>query len=387
MSFVDKFKKILFDEETEEVEVRAELPERSPKTKRVEEKKEKAGFIEYHNEEDTITELKLPKEEIMEEEKKPFNFPQDIDYAEESVTPSHSVFDDFDMDFMRDDEQDSKLVKDVNSFSVKNDDRYDTREVKDYRKIINKEEEVREKKPFINTPIISPVWGILDKNYRPEEIVDRKDNLTKVNTGVTSPRSFGPVSYNDQPLMPKKAQKDKKVEEVKEENTSLKEELVELNTTITDLINETMSEVVEDNSYEKEELAAIEASIQEETKPSHSLDDVVIKTENYDDIEDITRDIEANLEDNDGIENEKEVINNIEDAFESTSEFDSITENDAKEEESVFDSEDSDEEELVDLESLVNKKPDDEDDSGLDNTIETDLFNLIDSMYKDDEDE
>lgn len=384
MSFVDKFKKILFDEETEEVEVREELPERSPKSKRTEEKKEQAGFIEYHNEEeDTITELKLPKEEMIEGEKKSFNFPQDIDYAEESSSPSHSVFDDFDMDFMGDDDQDSKLVKDVNSFSVKNDDRRDTREVRDYRKILKTEEEVREKKPFTNTPVISPVWGILDKNYRPEEIVERKDGLTKVNTGVTSPRSFGPVSYNDQPLVPKKA---KKVEEEEEKNSSLKEELVELNTTITDLINETIAEVVEDNSYEKDELAAIEESIQEEARPSHSLDDVVIKTENYDDIDDITRDIEASLEASEGIEIEKEVINNIEDAFESTSEFDSITENDAKDEEPVFDSEE-DEEELVDLEALVDKKADDEDDSGLDNTIETDLFNLIDSMYKDNEDE
>ena len=61
MSFVDKFKKILFDD----VDDNEELPERTPKGKK-EEKHESSGFIDYHNkeeyEENPIRELKIPKQ-------------------------------------------------------------------------------------------------------------------------------------------------------------------------------------------------------------------------------------------------------------------------------------------------------------------------------------
>ena len=40
-------------------------------------------------------------------------------------------------------------------------------------------EEVKEKKVFKPTPIISPVYGVLDKNYHKEDIVSRQDVKTK----------------------------------------------------------------------------------------------------------------------------------------------------------------------------------------------------------------
>lgn len=385
MGLVDKFKKILFDD-ADDMDTQEPLPERTPKNRKIESKKESTGFIEYHHEEEEenpITELKIPTEEPVEE-KTEVSFSRDYDvYDEEPVAPQHHGFDDFDnfdMNFLNEDPDEIKLVKNVNSYNVNQDQRKETREIKDYRKMLsNDSEEVHEKKPFTNTPVISPVWGILDKNYKPEEIVDRTEALTKVNTGAV-PRSYGPVSYNDQPLIPRK-KKEVKKEEVKEEKEeestpSLKEELVELNTTITELMHDDEPEPVDESpSYEEID------DIDEELEPTHSLDDVVIKTENYDDYEDMSES---------SIENEKTVNNNIEDAFESTSEFDSIKENDeqiTEETEEIEEDEEDEDEELVDLESIVNKEPDDEDDSGLDNTIETDLFNLIDSMYKDNEEE
>ena len=380
MSFVDKFKKILFDDVEEGNEPSEQLPERTPKNNRVQEKHTSTGFIEYHHDdEDTITELKVPKEEEIVEEKKTFTFPQDIDYPiEEPEIETHNDYDDFDRDFLNVVQEESRFVKDVNSYNVNHEEKERIREVKDYRKMLSNENEepTYEKKPFTNTPVISPVWGILDKNYKPEEIVDRTETLTKVNTGAV-PRSYGPVSYNDQPLIQRRNKKVEVVEEVEEteeveeaETPALKEELVELNTTISDLINDTVNPNFDDTAdLEKE----IESVIDEDIEPTHSLDDVVIKTDNYDEYEDIYENA-----DDSSIKTKKRANNIIEDAFESTSEFDSINENDAK---------DDEEEELVDLESIVNKEPDDEDDSGLDNTIETDLFNLIDSMYKDNEDE
>lgn len=389
MGFMDKVKKILFDEDVVEVPVSSdELPERTPKNVKKEEKHESTGFIEYHKseevEEDPIKEIKVPKEEVVvkEEEEKKFNFPEDIDFEREIPTRQKN-YDDMDLSLF-DDELDVKSEGIVNSYRVsKKPQEPVKKEITDYRKMLGNEKGETEKKPFQNTPVISPVWGILDKNYKPEEIVNRAERLTKVNTGAV-PRSYGPVSYNDQPLPVKRYDtKDK------EEKKSLKEDLVELNSTISDMISEDAEEEKKEIKEElpKDEIHDLEKKIEniveEEIVPTHSIDDIhdeanddeVIQTSNYDDYEELS----TSYDDVKSIEDEENEHNNIEDAFESTSEFDSIRKNDTQ---------DDEDEPEVDLETLVDKKDDDDDDdSGLDNTIETDLFNLIDSMYKDDEEE
>lgn len=387
MGIMDKVKKILFDEDVVEVPVSSdELPERTPKSVKKEDKHESTGFIEYHKheevEEDPIKEIKVPKEEKEpEEEKKRFNFPEDIDFEREIPTRQKN-YEDMDLSLF-DDEDDIKSEGIVNSYRVSEPVKEPVKkEIKDYRKMLGSEKGEVEKKPFQNTPVISPVWGILDKNYKPEEIVTRAEKLTKVNTGAV-PRSYGPVSYNDQPLPVKKYTKP-------EDKKSLKEDLVELNSTISDMINEDIEEKREEIKKElpKDEVRdfenEIENIVEEEILPTHSIEDIheeetgdeVIQTSDYDDYEELT----TSYQDNKSINDEENEHNSIEDAFESTSEFDSIKKRDIHED-------DDEEEPLVDLETLVNKKDDDEDDAGLDNTIETDLFNLIDSMYKDDEEE
>lgn len=399
MSFVDKFKKILFDD----VDDSEELPERAPKAKKEPVKSDSRGFIEYHNEEEEenpIREIKIPQEEKVpqkvEEQIDKFNFPIDteFDVPETKIPTRQRNYEDMDINFLNDEpEEEIKLVKEVNSFTTTPKDpvRRD-RDTKDYRKILEESsKEVKEKKPFTNTPVISPVWGILDKNYKPEEIVDRTDALTKVNTGAI-PRTYGPVSYNDQPLVQKKKpQKLEKADVVKEPQKKISEkkiaqteELIELNTAITDLINEPIEEEKEEiikTPLKKAKKEVRKTPIEEENDvPTHSIDDIdddIIQTDNYDEIESVDTNLKKS-----SIEDSENDNNNIEDAFESTSEFDSIRENDTVEE-----SPDEDDDEAVDMESIISRPDEDEseDDEGLDNTIETDLFNLIDSMYKDED--
>lgn len=398
MSFVDKFKKILFDD----IDDSEELPERTPKAKKEPVKSDGRGFIEYHNEEEEenpIREIKIPQEEKttqkVEEQIEKFNFPIDteFDVPETKIPTRQRNYEDMDINFLDDEpEEEIKLVKEVNSFTTTPKDpvRRD-RDTKDYRKILEESsKEVKEKKPFTNTPVISPVWGILDKNYKPEEIVDRTDALTKVNTGAV-PRTYGPVSYNDQPLVQKK--RPQKVEKTDLDKEALKkqpekkfaqtEELIELNTAITDLINEPIEEEKEEiikTPVKKAKKEVRKSPIEEENDvPTHSIDDIdddIIQTDNYDEIESVDTNLEKSSID--AAENDN---NNIEDAFESTSEFDSIRENDTVEEDNDED------DEAVDMESIISRPDEDdaEDDEGLDNTIETDLFNLIDSMYKDED--
>lgn len=49
----------------------------------------------------------------------------------------------------------------------------------------NKPLEKQEKKQFKPTPIISPVYGVLDKNYHKEDIVHKPKNVARINDNVT----------------------------------------------------------------------------------------------------------------------------------------------------------------------------------------------------------
>lgn len=376
MGLFDKIKGILFDEEVVEVPVNSdELPEREPKSVK---KEELRGFKDYHSEdvveEDTIKEVVIPKEEeVVKEEKvlpeRTFNMPIDFEMEEELPLRSRVTSDEDTLEYRLEPRVEREVPKVIDT-PRRNE------EVKDYKKIISEKEETTFKKPFRVTPIISPVYGILDKNYTPDEVVERRESINRINNNVTRPRTFGPVSYNDQPLPKAKTV----------ESKSLKEELVELNSTISDLIEDTIEEKVSSPSVEitRTEVIVSEPnrvieSVTEETVYNPVVEeevvippeeDIVIQTPNYDDFE------------TSGIENEYIGNNNIEDAFESTSEFNTINETDK------FDSVEE-EESPISIEQIINN-PDslDNEEDHLDDTIETDLFNLIDSMYKhDDEDE
>lgn len=439
MGVVDKLKKILFDEEDVEVPVNTgELPEKelrivadnlekkvaSSKTSTKKEEAPTRSFKDYHeyDDEDTIVELKVPAYDEEEEEEQPKIPEKRIKFP----------IDDFD-DFDDDDEDDyvptrierveepkksaprsesSRIPKYVSD--LRNEQHKEPREEKDYRKIIHELDD-ENKKPFEVTPIISPVFGVLNKNYKQEEVDEKKALITQVNSGAKS-RMYGPVSYNDAPLpRPPKFEPKK---------NGLKEELVELNSTISDLISD---KVIDESDIEMP-AKIVPDPVEEIDIPkiadTEDDDDLVIATENYDEIPA-------------SIEMPSKGHTSIEDAFESTSEFDEITDYDREvekrsieeevddeiieeeeyippyqgdeedleeveeivEEEEIIDEEEDEVEEEVEEKKTTRKRPkpveieeilekeEAEDDDRLTDTIETDLFNLIDSMYKDEEED
>ena len=146
MGVFKKLKDVLFDIEEEEIPVI---------TKTTEEKKvvssEKENKIKV--EENTIKEIKIPKEELPEKEivKKPepkFNFP--LDMEDKPVSRASRSF-----DFS---EPDPKA-----------------HEPKDYSRILREEPKKDAHKPFKPTPVISPVYGILDQNYSKDDIIVKTD--------------------------------------------------------------------------------------------------------------------------------------------------------------------------------------------------------------------
>lgn len=454
MGVMDKLKKILFDEEDVEIPVNSdELPERELRIvadkleKKVASRSSKReveparGFKDYHldddEDEDTIVELKVPKEEEEHEhpqtQEKRIKFPIDDfdDDDDDEYVPTRSARDEESKSTYARREtpvsetsrtESSRIPKYISD--IANESKKEPREEKDYRKIIHDLED-ENKKPFEVTPIISPVFGVLNKNYKQEELAEKKAIITQTNSGAKS-RLYGPVSYNDAPL-PKPP-----VFEAKKNN--LKEELVELNSTISDLISD--NNEVDESEIELPAKIAIDDDLTETIDIPKIIDnedteddDLIIETENYDEMPS-------------SIETSSNAHTNIEDAFEPTSEFDSITdydrevehrsieeeisEDEYEEDEPVEYEEDfvashkieEDDEDLEEVEikedKVVSKKSkprktkeveeeisetEDEnekeyekyekesDDEHLTDTIETDLFNLIDSMYKDDEDE
>ena len=392
MGLFDKIKGILFDEEVIDVPVNDnELPERTPKK---EKKEEARGFKDYRAqeelvEEDPIVEVKVPKnEEKYEEVREPkgFNLQEDFEIFDEIPTRARYEGDtqeyrveeqsirqpervdtriDSRIDRVREPRKDYKELAKVET-STK------TNEVKDYKRIVNETKETTFKKPFKVTPIISPVYGILDKNYTADEVLERREQINLVNNGVTKkPRTFSSVGYSDQPL-PKGNGSGL--------SSKMKKELVELNSTINEMIEDAKLEETREIEITRTEIKVTEqpveppVTIKEVKKPvivKEKFEDTepIIVTPNYDEIE------------TSGIENAYIGNNNVEDAFESTGEFNKISEFDERKE--------VEEEAPISIEEIINNrdKLEDEDDH-LEDTIETDLFNLIDSMYKrDDEDE
>ena len=141
MGLFDKVKNILFDEE--EVEI--------PVIKK-EEIKEK-----LKEEENPIKEIKIPKDDFSDKEnyksESTFTFP--IDFEEEEI-----------------------ITKEIEKPVVETYKPVKKQEKRDYSDFLYRKEE---KKHFKPTPIISPVYGILDQNYKKEDVIVRKDILRRPN--------------------------------------------------------------------------------------------------------------------------------------------------------------------------------------------------------------
>ena len=152
MGLLDKMKNLF----TEEVEVEVEEPK---KEKKLEIKKEKKQPKEEIQKEVIQVEIPSPavvKEQPKEEKKEEYKFP---------------FFDDNDFDTI--------------------DVRKRREERKETKEVYNPPKE--EKKVFKPSPIISPVYGFLDKNYQKEEIIQKKNdyNPRKATVDEIRDRAYG----------------------------------------------------------------------------------------------------------------------------------------------------------------------------------------------------
>ena len=222
MKLIEKLKNVFFEEVPED-EDEEELPQTFAKKIEVPKKVEPPKVQEFKREEKPVIHEEI---EIEEEEDNNSLLEEEEDKKEESVFPM--MFDD---DDFLEDEKDMDDTREI-PVTYKREDR-EERELYQGKRELSYIESVRkpnyshtksyyeekETKGFRPSPIISPVYGVLDKNYRKEEVVAKKE--TKVSIGrnnnfdldAVRNKAFG---RDDEEISDKKT-RESKVEDEKED--------------------------------------------------------------------------------------------------------------------------------------------------------------------------
>lgn len=253
MGLLDKVKNILFDEE----EVEVPIIKNDIKSDELNEENE--------IEKDTIKEIKLPKDDFSDKEyrsESTFTFPIDFEDEEPVIVPEKPV-----------------IKKPVDDYKINR-----VNEKKDYSDFLKKHDD---KKKFKPTPIISPVYGVLDQNYKKEDVVVKKDVLRRPNEltlDEVRKRAFGTledeidanlVQEEDVDVIKTKEEVKIKKEQIIEKKKELPEEPVDKNKTIGELTLE------ESYSIDVPELSSIKIndlednSIEEKVEPKNTIDDLL----------------------------------------------------------------------------------------------------------------
>ena len=368
--FWKKIKRVLFvdDDELDDNDDNY-LPDYETKEEIVEPKKEEVKVEQVINE--------TPKEEIKEKEVK---IPEEVEEAKEEL-PDYS---EKASPFLSFDEIEFERL--INSRVTKEDTRVKEEVVEEKHSLYNLPPSSREttytkntlssvsntsnpgKKPFKPSPVISPVYGILDKNYSKEDIVDKRtdrkaelDNLDRIR---------------------KKAYGDKK-EEIEETPEAIKESI---------------DDKLDDLNFEEVKVSKSKIKIpKEEPKEENKIsieedDDITYKTANR-----YTEPVQEEIEE--PVENETEPIKEsspleeeLNNMIENDYEDDLISEDSEKTHAKMDDLEKTSTLRILDdIEKELNSiKPTSEEKKEKNEQIdENDIFNMISSMYVggDDEDD
>ena len=186
MSILDKIKTVFFEEEYVEVEEpvkkkkekepiakKIDLPEiRRKKDKEKKEKEKEYEEIAFEEEPKEIVEENILDRDIARNNNNSFKFPMnfeeedfknDFTYEKEEVTPPKRR--------EPKKEQKKEKPKEIILEPTEEESSYNI----NYSGLYEGNLDTRKKKEFKPTPIISPIYGILDKNYTKDEIVTKKE--------------------------------------------------------------------------------------------------------------------------------------------------------------------------------------------------------------------
>lgn len=252
MSLVKKLKDILFEEEeyTEPIKIHDEVKEETPKIVKVEAKEEKT----QEEEKEVTSERELFKSDNN------FSFP-DFDEEEFAFNMNRAKPKSNVLEYER-----KKTVEKRTDYG-----RYERVETREYT----------EKKKFKPSPIISPVYGILNQDYKAEDIVTKRDAASTIDIEAVRKKAFEPkveekevVETIDEPVVT--FFEEKETIKIKEEKP------IENYKSIDDLLEEASDEIELEDTLEiptTNNLDAIEEELEkldmEEKDSEKDLDDTL----------------------------------------------------------------------------------------------------------------
>ena len=250
MGLVSKLKNILFEEEEVEIPV-IEKKEKKPEVVREYKevpRKEEVKVTNYQNY-DSLGPV-IHEEKKMEEKARVSTSSNNDVVSEREIFKSEKTFnfpafDEEEFDSYVPRKRPTNVLERERKQEKKTEYKTDYR--KDYKRV-EKTEEVKEVKKFKPSPIISPVYGILDKNYTPDEITTR--------TEVTPSRSLDVDSVRKKAFGTKEESLEKidlKDEEILVDQTL--EEKLEKARTIDELLRDSSDDVIDIASTEDESLS------------------------------------------------------------------------------------------------------------------------------------
>lgn len=289
MGLLDKVKGILFDEEE------IEIPEIKKETRKEIKK-------EYIEEENPIREIKVPKDDFSDREYKSettFTFP--IDFEDEEPEPVKV-------------EERTKPKLEEPRQTIRN-------EKRDYSDFLSKKDN---KKQFKPTPIISPVYGVLDQNYKKEDVIVKKDILRspkELTLEEVRKRAFGSLEDELEQNLTTDTKEIKIKEELKlKKETKIEtkvEEPVDKMKTIGELIEEDnnrldIPEFDNVESIKDEDIEYNNVSATDIEEPTNSIEDLL--SHNEEEIEDVIK--EENVETNDIDDEEADLFSLIDSMYE-----------------------------------------------------------------------
>ncbi len=264
-------------------------------------------------------------------------------------------------------------------------------------KSINSGTIVTGKKPFTPSPVISPVYGILGENYKKDDIVDRKDGMKREK--VVKPVIAHVVTEEE--VQQKKEEEAKKEEPIKVNIDSVRQKAYG---SLNKMEEEAQKEIEEDTTVRekpieprKEEKVEVkkEEKIVPEVKEEVSVEDQIENEEPLDVTKILEDDAKIDEIQNEAISKKEVEVEKVEkkprklDEIEKTSTL-QILDDIEKELNSIkpITKTREEEEDIEEIEEIPEPEPKTEKEKLESNdTLENDLFNLIDSMYEEGEEE
>lgn len=266
MKLLDKIKDLFMDEVSEDDEIELEEENKEdykepprdvlPKVMRDTIKKEEAKI-----------ELKVKPEEFVKKEEKK-------EIIEENVVPQRRF--NFPLDF-EDELPRERNVRQNSNINVLKVEKEKERKVSE---LYPKKEEVKEKPKFKATPVISPVYGILDKNYHKDEVKEKTEEVVmkrpskKVDFETVRKKAFGNLADDIKDnLMCENCELYKEVKKI----SSLKEDDLLYDMTVDDT-----EDVTIEKAYDNYEEFGVAYEPKEKTPEVHEVNTVINNNSNND---------------------------------------------------------------------------------------------------------